>query len=156
MIEAEQTTDNPEEQLHRIGQAYLKMGILHPEHFKMMTMGPLRPSTDHCALFETAKKSFYVLLRVIERCQTKKIVGKGNPYHKAMHCWMTVHGYTSLYVNGNLAWLGVTDKNAQKAMRVLTEELLHGISRPLPSSTGFQITAEPIPKNLLEKLKRGE
>jgi AcrR family transcriptional regulator len=154
MIAAESSTQDPEEQLHRLGLSYLKMGTRHPEHFKLMTIGPIRPDPQFHELYRQAKGSFFVLLRVIERCLEQKIISGGDPYHKAMHCWTTVHGFTTLFVNGNLQWLGVNDKNAKAAMRQLTQELFDGLKNPLREAASFKVKVDSAAAELLDSFKK--
>ncbi len=124
---------NPLEIYYACGLAYFHMGLNHPQHFKLMISSEIIPSEEHPQLMKTAVKSFMLLKCMIEHSQKQKITGAGNPFHKAMNCWCVVNGFTSLYVEGRLAWLGLNKENAEAALRVLLSQFLNGTKDAIQS-----------------------
>lgn len=157
MVEAVQTAKTPEELIHACGIAYFRMGLKHPQHFKLMVNSEIQPSPDYPELEKAACKSFLVLKQVIEQCQKAGLMGEGDPYHRAMNCWCLVNGFTALYAEGRLAWLGVTEKNAEAALSNLISQHLYGSQHPLSrSGSGFRIFSTPESQQNKEQLTQME
>ena len=128
------------EMFYAAGVAYFRMGLKHPQHFKLMSSNSIVPDERYPQLMQTACKSFLLLKAMIEHLQAKKIMGPGNPYHRAMNCWCVVNGFTTLYVEGRLTWLGVNPTNAEEALRTLLEQYTRGTDAALPED-GFKLFA---------------
>jgi AcrR family transcriptional regulator len=124
--------------------AYFRMGLKHPEHFKLMFRSEVREDTEHPALLEKNSRLFVLLREVILYCQKKKVIGEGDPYQKAMNCWCVINGFTSLYADGRLKFLGVTEDNAEQALCSLASQFLIGQVEPMSKSDyGFKIFQTP-------------
>jgi len=134
----------PLDMYYGCGLAYFKMGRLHPQHFKLMVTSEIIPSPEFPGLLKAAAKSFMLLKEMLRFCQSKGLVGAGDPYHKAMHCWCMVNGFTSLYAEGRLMWIGVNPKNAEAALKTLMSQHLIGNKEPMSKSAfGFQPFTTP-------------
>ena len=121
------------------GRAYLKMGLKHPQHFQLMLTSSIVPSEKFPELKAAAAGSFSVLCQAIEYGQKAGVIGGGDPYHKALNCWSVVNGFTSLYAEGRLLWLGITEENAEAALMSLLSQFLIGTARSLSESDfGFK------------------
>jgi AcrR family transcriptional regulator len=117
---------DPLETYFACGLSYFRMGMRHPQHFKLMFGDASRPGDDHPDLTRVACSTFALVSNMVRRCQKAGLMGPGDPYHKAMQCWAVVHGFTSLHVAGHLDWLGVGQKNAEEALRTLLAQHLAG------------------------------
>lgn len=125
---------HPREMFFSCGMAYFKMGLLHPQHFRLMVSSEIQDFQAYPSLEQAALKSFLLLRATIEYGQKKKFLGPGDASHRAMNCWCVVNGFTSLYAEGRLTWLGVNKDNAEEAIRVLMSQLLNGSKVSLGSS----------------------
>jgi AcrR family transcriptional regulator len=141
---------NPEAQYFACGQAYLKMGLKHTEHLKLMFGPYVTPSEKFPELWIAAKTSFLTLTRIIKNCQDAGLIGSGDPFHRAMHSWMSVHGFTVLVVDHRCEWLSVSNNEASKAMKVFLNERLNGMRAPLDNSN-FAISTPELPEEVLIK-----
>lgn len=112
--------------LHGCARSYFEMGLEHPQHFRLMMSSRVCPTEEHPELQMAAFRSFALLKIIIERCQHLGAVGQGDPYHKALHCWIVVHGFTTLHVEDRLSWLGVSHDNANEALSVLVDQFRLG------------------------------
>lgn len=148
--------DQPLELFHECAQSYFKMGLLHPQHFKLMLTSPVVPSPEYPELQKAAGLAFGLLKKTIERCQAAKIVGAGDPYHKSMHCWALVNGFTTLYAEGRLRWLGVDERNARNALRILVEQFRTGHQSTLTPDPQFRVFGTAESKDELDRLKTAE
>jgi AcrR family transcriptional regulator len=133
--------------------SYFKMGKNHPQHFKLMFGPEVIPDKEHQLLMHASCTSFALLKNMIVKCQDEKLIGGGDPYVRALHCWTVVHGFTMLYAEGRLKWLGVTDENAEQAFLSLLSQYLKGGESPLLKQ-GFEVfhTKESAPN--LEHLEQ--
>lgn len=116
----------PLEMFFNCGLSYFRMGLNHPQHFKLMFNSGSCPSDRHPELMMAASATFVLLRDVIRVCQKANIIGKGDPYLIAMNCWVIVHGFTSLYVGEQLKWLGIDSSNAEIAFRQMLNQHLSG------------------------------
>ncbi len=123
--------------LHACARSYFQIGLEHPQHFRLMMSSRVCPTEEHPALQGAAFKSYALLKIIIERCQTLGAVGQGDPYHKALHCWIVVHGFTTLHVEDRLSWLGVADENANEALAILVDQFRLGHQSVLSVSKKF-------------------
>lgn len=145
MLEAVQKARQAKELIFSCGLAYFQMGLKHPQHFKLMVNSDIQPSPDYPELEQSACKTFLLLKQVIEKCQKAGIMGQGNAYHRAMNCWCLVNGFTALYAEGRLEWLGVTPQNAEDALKTLISQFLYGSQQDLDQSDfGFKIFSTPL------------
>lgn len=127
----ESAKNDPKEMYYACGLAYFRMGLKHPQHFKLMTSSEVIPGPDYPGLLEKASSTFILLREMVKYCQRKGIVGSGDPYHKAMNCWCVVNGFTALYAEGRLGFLGVTPENAEQCLRALLHQYQIGQTQPL-------------------------
>jgi len=151
MKAAVEGTTEPVEKIYVCADAYLRMAIQHPEHFKIVTSSYVLPTPEHPELLIAAKNTYLYLTDLIESSQKHGIIGKGDPFHKGMHCWMTVQGFASLYVEKRLEWLGITSANAPSALRVLISQYISGTKSDLePGLFGFKLFQTEYSKPFLE------
>jgi AcrR family transcriptional regulator len=152
--------DDACEALYACAEAYLKMATLHPEHFKIMSSSTVLPTEEHPALLASAQDTFMFLLSVVERAQKAGVLGAGDPAHRGMHCWIMVHGFSTLFAEKRLEWMGVTPENARLAMRVLVSQYINGAGTNLaPGLFDFRLFQTDYSKRymelLMERLKPG-
>jgi AcrR family transcriptional regulator len=143
--------EDPQEMYYACGLAYFRMGLKHPQHFKLMTSSEVIPGPEYPGLLEKASSTFILLREMIKYCQKKGIVGAGNPYHKAMNCWCVVNGFTALYAEGRLGFLGVTPENAEHGLRALLSQYLIGHAQPLETKN-FKLFETPESKMMKEMM----
>lgn len=146
--------DDPLQQFYGASLAYLKMGIEEPEMLKLMFGPYVTPSPEHPELMRAAKLGFLALTRIIQHCQRARVIGPGDPFHKTMHAWMGIHGFTSLFMDFRCRWLGLSTDNVERANRGYCDELLHGMKKSLDSAkVGFTPIADGVTEELLREAK---
>lgn len=115
------------------------MGLKHPQHYKLMFNSEIVPCHKYADLQSASAITFQTLRKMVEICQTHGIIGKGDSYVIGLHCWSVVNGFTSLYAEERLTWIGVTAQNAEKSLKSLLSQFLTGINKPLENSDfGFK------------------
>lgn len=90
--------DDPIAVLHAQGKAYVRFGIEHPEHYRIMFMGPAYATPDQWSDL-LATGSFAGLVRSIEAAAESGAVALTvDAFTTALHVWADIHGLTSLLV----------------------------------------------------------
>ena len=90
--------DDPMEQLSARGRAYVRFGVDHPEHYRVLFMGRAHaiPSPDEEIMAATG---FADLVANVERCMATGAIAWRDPVLVATGLWTTVHGITSLAIS---------------------------------------------------------
>lgn len=84
--------------LHARGKAYVRFGIEHPEHYRIMFMGAAAATPDQWSDL-LATGSFAHLVEGIEAAiDAGAIEPAGDGFTTALHVWANIHGLTSLLV----------------------------------------------------------
>jgi AcrR family transcriptional regulator len=92
--------EDPIEAMQARGRAYVRFGIEHPEHYRIMFMGPAYATPDDWRdLLESG--SFAHLVAGLQACVDAGAVTpgpNGDLQTMALHVWANIHGLTSLLV----------------------------------------------------------
>lgn len=90
--------DDPVLAMFARGRAYVRFGIEHPEHYRIMFMGPAYATPDQWGdLLQTG--SFAHLVAAIEAmADAGALDPAGDAFTTALHVWASIHGLTSLLV----------------------------------------------------------
>jgi AcrR family transcriptional regulator len=103
--EAVSGIDDPLEAMAARGRAYVRFGVEHPEHYRIMFMGSAQATPEQWQdIVRTG--SFANLITGIERLRDADLLPADiDPYETALHVWATIHGLTSLLVTKpGIAW----------------------------------------------------
>ena len=98
MEEAGARSDDPLESLRLRGEAYIRFGLAHPEHYKvlMMTSHQMRVVTDEAPGME----AFQHLVGAVQRCIDAGVFqGDHDALSIALVLWPAVHGITALLIS---------------------------------------------------------
>lgn len=145
--------DDASEMFYQCGFAYFRMVLNHPQHFKLMFSSGVKPERKHAGLQIAAAQTLALIRDMVVFCQRHKVLGDGDPLHRALHCWSVVHGFATLYADGRLECIGVTADNAEKALMTLMSQQLIGASKSLQKSEhGFKMFSTEESKFYQEKI----
>lgn len=113
--------DDPIVALQARGRAYVRFGVEHPEHYRIMFMGPAYATPDQWADV-LATGSFAHLMEGIEAAVAAgDLEPAGDTFTTALHVWANIHGLTSLLVaRPTLPWPdleGFIDEHLELCMR---------------------------------------
>ena len=90
--------DDPVLAMQARGRAYVRFGIEHPEHYRIMFMGPAYAAPAQWADL-LASGSFANLVAGIQAIvDTGMMEDSGDVVKTALHVWANIHGLTSLLV----------------------------------------------------------
>ena len=90
--------DDPVDALRARGRAYVRFGIEHPEHYRIMFMGPAYARPDQWEdILGTG--SFGHLVEAIQAAvDAGRLRADRDAFTTALHVWANIHGLTSLLV----------------------------------------------------------
>lgn len=89
---------HPLEALHRMGRAYARFGLDHPEQYRIMFMS--RTAAFDPAVVNRLKQSsgFDLVVTAAQRCVDAGIFRPADAFFLACGLWSSVHGITSLLI----------------------------------------------------------
>jgi AcrR family transcriptional regulator len=108
--EAVNGIDDPLEAMAARGRAYVRFGVEHPEHYRIMFMGSAQATPEQWQdIVRTG--SFANLITGIERLRDCDLLPPDiDTYTTALHVWANIHGLTSLLVTKpGIAWPELED-----------------------------------------------
>jgi AcrR family transcriptional regulator len=111
-----------------IGAAYVRFGVEHPAHYRLM-MGPeLADRARYPALQAASESAFRVLLTgVLERAQASGQVRRGRVHDQALAAWSLVHGLTTHLIDERVSSPGVSTGDAERLARMAATVLFDGL-----------------------------
>jgi AcrR family transcriptional regulator len=86
---------------HRCFQAYVRMALEHPAHFRVMFRSDLNGFASHPTTHAAADQAFAELLNMVERTVGLP-AGDRNAFTWATLLWSTAHGLSTLILDGPL------------------------------------------------------
>ena len=92
--------DDPLESLFLRGRAYIRFGLEHPEHYRILFMGKaasLPAGFEEMRLRRMA--AFDHLVEAVERCMEAGAIARRDPFLTAIGLWAAGHGLTSLLIS---------------------------------------------------------
>lgn len=90
--------DDPLAAMHARGRAYVRFGMEHPEHYRIMFMGPADATPEQWDDL-LGSGAFANLIEGIEALIRAGIISPGaDALTIALHVWANIHGLTSLLV----------------------------------------------------------
>jgi AcrR family transcriptional regulator len=93
--------------------AYVQFALNEPDHFKLMFSGVLEKEKEYPDFVEISQQNFSQLVKIVEICQQAGVLKSGSSDVVAVSVWSTVHGFTSLLLEGQISKT-VLDKSSLK------------------------------------------
>jgi AcrR family transcriptional regulator len=111
-----------------IASAYVRFGVEHPAHYRLMFGPELADKARHPALEAAGDAAFAALTGALERGQAAGQVRASAVRDQAVAAWSLVHGLTTLLIDQRLSFLGVSTGEAERHARVAGAALFEGLS----------------------------
>jgi AcrR family transcriptional regulator len=96
---ADATTDDPVEALRGRGRAYVRFGLEHPEHYRVLFMSKRSRSAKHADALAPGMVAFQHLVDAVQRAMDAGGIAPGHANLVATGIWTTLHGVTSLLIS---------------------------------------------------------
>ncbi len=110
-----------------VGAAYVRFGVEHPAHYRLMFGTELADKERYPALQEASDAAFGVLTGVLERGQASGQVRRDTVRDQALAAWSLVHGLTTLLIDQRASFLGASTREAERHARVAGMALFEGL-----------------------------
>jgi len=110
-----------------IGAAYVRFGVEHPAHYRLMFGAELAEKARNSTLQAASDATFAVLTGVLERGQASGQVRRGAVRDQALAAWSLVHGLTTLLIDQRVSFLGVSIDDAERHARQAGMALFEGL-----------------------------
>lgn len=110
-----------------IAAAYVRFGVEHPAHYRLMFGAELAEKAGYPALQAASDAAFAVLTGVLERGQASGQIRRGAVRDQALAAWSLVHGLTTLLIDQRVSFLGVSTSDAERHARQAGIALFEGL-----------------------------
>ncbi len=117
-----------------IAAAYVRFGVEHPGHYRLMFGPELGEKERYPVLEQAGNATFAELTGALERGQAAGEVRRGSVRDQGLAAWSLVHGLTTLLIDQRLSFLGVSVSEAERQARVAGAALVEGLSAATESS----------------------
>jgi AcrR family transcriptional regulator len=111
-----------------IAAAYVRFGVEHPAHYRLMFGAELAEKARHPSLQAASDAAFAVLTGVLERGQASGQVRRDGVRDQSLAAWSLVHGLTTLLIDQRVSFLGVSTAEAERHARLAAMALFEGLS----------------------------
>jgi AcrR family transcriptional regulator len=110
--------DDPKNLLIETAWAYVQFAVNEPDRFKLMFSSVLEKEKEYAEFVEISQENFSQLVKIVEVCQQKGVLKSGASDVIAVSVWSTVHGFTSLLLEGQISH-AVLEKASLKDLLIL-------------------------------------
>lgn len=90
--------EDPVLALQARGKAYVRFGIEHPEHYRIMFMGPAYATPGQWSDLLATGSFAHLIEGIAAAVDAGVLEPAGDPFTTALHVWANIHGLTSLLV----------------------------------------------------------
>lgn len=95
--------DDPLRQLVETAWAYAEFGLEETDHFRVTYSSAVAKERDYPALVDMIERNLAILRSLVARCQEAGILAAGDTDLVALGLWGSVHGFTSLILEGQVS-----------------------------------------------------
>lgn len=110
--------EDPETLLVETAWAYVQFALNGPDRFKLMFSSVLEKEKEYAEFVEISQENFSQLVKIVEACQQAGVLKGGASDVVAVSVWSTVHGFTSLLLEGQISRT-VLEKASLKELLIL-------------------------------------
>ena len=120
----------PARQLFEAGWAYIQFALDDPAHFKVTFSGVVEKEKDYPSFVEMSRKSFGLVVQIVEACQAAGVLKAGPSDVLAVSVWSLVHGFASLLIEGQISHTVLDRMKARDLLAFLLNQMVCVEIRP--------------------------
>jgi AcrR family transcriptional regulator len=94
---------DPRQQLIAASWAYIEFALDNTAHFKLTLSGIVEKEKDYPEFVEITMKNFDLVVQLVKTCQQVGVLREGPPKLVAITVWSQVHGFISLFLEGQIS-----------------------------------------------------
>jgi AcrR family transcriptional regulator len=117
-------TGHPAAQLVAAAWAYVSFALSDPDHFQVTLSGVVEKEDEHPAFVAVSKKSFALVVEIVQACQAARVLRPGPAELTAVVVWSLMHGLVSLLLENQIP----RSVTARRPTRTLLVEALNQIA----------------------------
>ncbi|MDD5394238.1 MAG: TetR/AcrR family transcriptional regulator [Thiothrix sp.] len=114
----------PQERFRQMVIAYFTFAVGNPDYYRLLFREPLMGANQTPELAQSRASSFEELLLMLQECQDAGLVQVGDKGQQALFVWSTMHGMSSLLVDGHLR----LDVVGEGIFEVLFQNIMQGLA----------------------------
>ena len=118
-----------------VAAAYVRFGVEHPAHYRLMFSAELAEKARHPALEAATGAACAVLTGALERGQASGRGRRQAMRNQALTAWSLVHGLTTLLIDQRVSFLGVSTGQAEQYARDAGIALFEGVRAKTATAT---------------------
>ncbi len=132
-LEARPRSDDPHEDLHTMGVAYLEYALAHPLQYRLMFGTDLPDPAEHPRMMSDAKYAFSLLQDGIDAVHdaTRGPGPHASTTHDAMFIWSTLHGLAGTLQSQAIETIALTAEEREAAIPEVMERMGRSVFGPL-------------------------
>ena len=119
----EANQDQPESLLLETTWAYFQFALNETDSFKLMFSSALEKEKEYPNFVAVSHENFAQLVKIVEICQQGGVLKDGPSEIVAVSVWSTVHGFVSLFIEGQISHTVV---DGQDLKHLLTQIINRG------------------------------
>lgn len=130
-------TSNPEDCLIQTSRRFIRFGLTHPQHFRIVFFGPEDRNGIRAGEYINAigKPLFARLVKVFTACTRGSGLSAADPTLDAHTWWHSIFGLTMvLIIQGDIPHMSAPDRVAEQAIKIMWAGLKAISLEPQPSS----------------------
>ena len=108
--------NEPDSLLNETAWAYFQFALNETDCFQLMFSSALEKEKDYPDFVTASKESFLQLVSIVEICQKGGVLKQGDAELVAVSTWSTVHGFTSLYLEGQISRTVTENKDLKELL----------------------------------------
>ena len=108
--------NEPQRLLIETAWAYFQYALSETDSFQLMFSSALVKEKEYPDFVTASKESFTQLVKVVEICQKGGALKDGDAELVAVSTWSTVHGFASLYLEGQISSTLTDNKDLKKLL----------------------------------------
>ena len=120
---------DPLQQFQASGESYVRWGLSHPSHYRVMFGASQGNPENHPSFCEVSGRAFQVLVDIVIRAQEAGTLKSGDPLQMAHVAWALVHGFVMLVLDGQLS-----AEQSPLLLEMGARSLLDGLAVPQPEN----------------------
>jgi len=112
----------PRARLEAMGVAYVRFAVAHPAHFQVMFSSTLADRWREPPLNQVSLSTFELLVEAVRAVLTEAGHTRADPFEAALLGWSTVHGLSSLWLEGPIQRVSKTKHSIEHLATVLAKK----------------------------------
>ncbi|MGH2809058.1 MAG: TetR/AcrR family transcriptional regulator [Actinomycetota bacterium] len=128
VFEEGDAVDDPLESLRLSGKAYIRFGLEHPEHYKLLMMVPKTKLAEELGPDAPGMAAFQHLVDTVQRCLDAGVISEDHgATNVAVALWSACHGITALLITFTNFEHFVEGNNVEGLVDLLLDVQLEGL-----------------------------